>query len=589
MSTRKFLPVLFFQLVSLAAFAKSINPETWSKGKLYELSTADDDYVHCMYLEPSGTFIFLIDNGDGGVSYFTGIWKRNSLNGRINFSRYADVRFWPLDESYLVLNDGLYASAWSIPDFIPAKKIISDFFLPQIEAFRSESDNFYGFYGMSEIGKVVDARPWHLDFQSFDGQKTREVLKRSEHNAQQESNLHYEKEKIDRKNWKHLYPAAWSFAAKEFEPLTSDTAKLRAMCNWLSANIVYKLKESREQNPSHDPDFIFTQHFGICLDYSLLLNVFCESVGIPCFDVAGYPLNTKRGKQPSLGNSYHAWNFVKVNGIWKAVDPTWYKSNEPEDHFLEDLSSYQYEHVPTKPGIRANPYAPSDSHEVDVCPVVKQSSTDILYIGNFDYITVANSDELEVVLYSTKETELELIVDSAEHHHHSVTFVFSICFGCVERPKDLKEKVTYHLTKGVNRLKVPLKSVLAKYTLKNDDFEISFIASPERHRAAAFEKMTSFDEKSTSLIAAYRYFNQWLNGDPSTMTEIDESLRNHPNWEYLRRSYRNEELSWSSGFSAGEVIFEFGNYNIAGSKPYISILTDNDGKIIEGPMLLLDY
>ncbi|MFM7728948.1 MAG: transglutaminase domain-containing protein, partial [Flavobacteriales bacterium] len=429
MSTRKFLLAFLLQWVSIVSFAKGINPETWSKGRLYELTDADD-FVHCLYIMPSGHFIFLQDLDNGLVNRYRGTWKRNSLNGKINFTGYTDIEFWPLDETFYVLNDGLYADKSDAPDFIPAKESTSEFYLPQIELFLDERDPFENFYGLSEIGYRVDEKSWHRDNDSFTMVKISDEMKRAESKAQYESNEYYLKERQQRRKWKYLYPKAWSFAIKEFQPIKSDTARMRAMCNWIATNINYKLKESREQNPSHDPEFVFTEHFGLCLDYSLLLNVFCESIGIPCFNVCGYPLSTSQGKQPSLGNSYHAWNFVKVDGSWKAVDPTWYKTSKPNEHFLEDLSAYQYEHVPHEPAILANPFGPQGEEELNLCPVVKQSNTNLVYVGNFDHITVANGDELEVLLYSFKETDLELFVDSAEHKHHTVSFTITWCFGC---------------------------------------------------------------------------------------------------------------------------------------------------------------
>jgi len=354
----------------------------------------------------------------------------------------------------------------------------------------------------------------------------------------------------------------------------------------MSENLEYKLEESRKMNPSNDPEFTFSNRFGLCMDYAVLLSVFCESVGIPCFVVKGYPIGTRKGKQESLGNSYHAWNYVKVGGEWKAVDPTWYHSAEPELHFLENLTAYQYEHVPEKRQLRANPFGPSNAKELSLCPVVKQTTMDILYTGNFDRITSADGDELEVVLYSSKETELSLVVDSTEYNHHTVTMSF--CLGCPKRTEEIDVKKIYHLTRGLNRLKIPLTSVLARYTLKNEDFEIAFIASPERHRSAAFTKMTEFTGSSSYLDEVYRYFERWLSGDPTTMTHITKTLRNHPNWDYMRKTYRNEELKWYALDSNRQFAFEFGKCTIGGNKPIIVIKIDSEGNITDGPKLMLE-
>ena len=53
----------------------------------------------------------------------------------------------------------------------------------------------------------------------------------------------------------------------------------------------------------------------VCVGYSFALKVLCDRTGIPCFVVVG-----------SVGESFHAWNYVQIDGAWYAVDVTW---NDP--------------------------------------------------------------------------------------------------------------------------------------------------------------------------------------------------------------------------------------------------------------------
>lgn|GEM_PF-1232034 len=62
---------------------------------------------------------------------------------------------------------------------------------------------------------------------------------------------------------------------------------------------------------------------GICQDYSELFKAMCDRAGIPCYVIAGYAkaFDYQAGKKFDKTN--HAWNIVKVDGIYYLLDLTW--------------------------------------------------------------------------------------------------------------------------------------------------------------------------------------------------------------------------------------------------------------------------
>ena len=68
-----------------------------------------------------------------------------------------------------------------------------------------------------------------------------------------------------------------------------------------------------------DPYGILVEGYGICLGYATAFQLLMDLAGVECLTVVG----------ASYGStSDHAWNLVRLEGEWYAVDPTW---NDPTD------------------------------------------------------------------------------------------------------------------------------------------------------------------------------------------------------------------------------------------------------------------
>lgn len=112
---------------------------------------------------------------------------------------------------------------------------------------------------------------------------------------------------------------------------------IQAVYDWVTENIEYDVKKFKQMKngvnffkkggyKSVDKyrkdqlEKVIKKKKGVCQDYSLLFNSIVSELGYPSYMVSGIT-KSKEGKvNSSLG---HAWNAVKVNGIWKLFDTTW--------------------------------------------------------------------------------------------------------------------------------------------------------------------------------------------------------------------------------------------------------------------------
>ena len=570
------------------SFGFNANPKNWQQGMLFERSSAH--HLYYLYIHPTGSFYWFEDNG-AQMAAIKGHWKRNPITATLKF--FADRLNWTQFISFplYVQADGLYNMGANRKLFQIASDQSNQFLLPQImEAYENPAREYF-FYSIQEIGKAPLADVWNQE--AAIQKDAFEVMKRlgqAEYAAQQWCDQSYQKEKLQRLQWNKLYPSSFAAGKILFGKISSDSAQLRAICNWMDEQLKYDLAGSRKDNPDNSPEVMYTLRYGLCLDYARLLNVFCESIGIPCIDIAGYPIDTQDGKTPVGRDSYHAWNYVKVDGQWKAVDPTWYNRKMPRAHFLIPLAAYQYEHVPDGHVEKANPFAPMHYSDLSRCPVVKQYNMKVIYLGKNEVTAEASDSVLKVCLYAQEPVDLYLHIDSlrAPHHMHSCTFTIG---STVYQRESQKGKLyrAYHLQKGVNWIVLPMVAAIAEYTLINDDFEWMVKAYPSAQKNKAFQKLTDYSNTDGCVTHAYSLFRDWLDGKPVLMKNISQRQAGHPNWDYMRNDYHNQPMRYTISKQGGKLIayFEFTHLTIDGRVPAIRMEVDEKANALSPARLVL--
>jgi Transglutaminase-like superfamily len=566
----------------------NVNPKNWQQGVLYEHSSAQHQYY--LYIHPAGSFYWFEDNG-AQMEAIKGHWKRNPITATLKF--FSDRLNWTKYIAYplYVQADGLYKMGADRKLFQLASHQSQQFLLPQLEEAMANPAREYFFYSIKEIGKAPMAYDWDQEVAiQKDAFEVIKKLGQAEYAAEQWCNQNYQKQKVQRTQWSKLYPTAYAAGKTLFGQFKTDSAKVRAMCNWMDEHLKYDLAGSRRDNPDNSPEVIYTLRYGLCLDYARLLNVFCESAGIPCMDIAGYPIDTQDGKKHAGRDSYHAWNYVKVDGQWRAVDPTWYNRKMPRAHFLIPLAAYQYEHVPDYNVEKANPFAPQHYGDLSRCPVVKQYNMNVIYLGKDEVIAEAPDSVLKVCLYAKEPVDLYLHIDSlsAPHHMESHTFTIGTALYRRQSQKGMLFQ-TYHLHKGVNWIALPMVATIAEYTLINDDFEWMVRAYPAAQKSAAFQKLTDYTHPDWCVTQAYALFRDWLDGKEVLMKNISRRQAQHPNWDFMRTAYHNQPMRYTVDKEGGKLIayFEFTHLTIDGKMPAIRMEVDEKANALSPARLVL--
>lgn len=100
----------------------------------------------------------------------------------------------------------------------------------------------------------------------------------------------------------------------------NNKEKVKAVHDWLCKNVAYDydnyLSDSIPRDSYYETGVIFN-HRAVCNGYAVTFQDFMDVLGIECETISG----TARNSAGSVGG--HAWNRVKLNGVWYYIDVTW--------------------------------------------------------------------------------------------------------------------------------------------------------------------------------------------------------------------------------------------------------------------------
>ena len=91
--------------------------------------------------------------------------------------------------------------------------------------------------------------------------------------------------------------------------------KIRSVHDYIINNTEYDKTVSK--NNIYNIYGALVQHYAVCEGYSKAIKYILDEANIPCIVVCGIGQNTN-GETES-----HAWNYVKLNDVWYAIDATW--------------------------------------------------------------------------------------------------------------------------------------------------------------------------------------------------------------------------------------------------------------------------
>lgn len=108
------------------------------------------------------------------------------------------------------------------------------------------------------------------------------------------------------------YREIGAFTTTLVSSATSATDKYLKIFRWLYDNVTYNFSDN-------SPYAVFVNRKGVCQGYANLLEVMCESQGIPATIASG---DLYQYGMPGYLLGGHAWNYVYVDGTWHIADPT---------------------------------------------------------------------------------------------------------------------------------------------------------------------------------------------------------------------------------------------------------------------------
>lgn len=118
----------------------------------------------------------------------------------------------------------------------------------------------------------------------------------------------------------------------------TEFEKVTAVYEWITNNIEYDWDGyDRKSNKIASASGALREHKAVCDGYARLFDLLCGEVGIESMRVTG----TANG----LGSwELHAWNIVKIDGLWYFVDSTWDIAQDYE-YFLKTSDYFSEDHT----------------------------------------------------------------------------------------------------------------------------------------------------------------------------------------------------------------------------------------------------
>jgi hypothetical protein len=142
----------------------------------------------------------------------------------------------------------------------------------------------------------------------------------------------------------------------------NDFERVRAVYRWITANIGYDVEAYySSQTPNDKPEHTLRTRSSVCEGYSKLFAELSNRMGVETVRVSGN-CRTYCPAGKMLDTS-HAWNSVKIDGMWWLVDSTWgaghltwneageqvFEREFKEFYFLPRPSRLIYSHFPQDP------------------------------------------------------------------------------------------------------------------------------------------------------------------------------------------------------------------------------------------------
>jgi transglutaminase/protease-like cytokinesis protein 3 len=117
---------------------------------------------------------------------------------------------------------------------------------------------------------------------------------------------------------------AETLAKKLTKNCNSEQEKVDKISGWICQNIKYDIKSYQKLSEKYEKSKeILRSRKALCGGYSRLFVEMCQAAGIDVYYVTGYSRGSSFHENEPQFFEDHAWNVVKIDGIYRLLDVTW--------------------------------------------------------------------------------------------------------------------------------------------------------------------------------------------------------------------------------------------------------------------------
>ncbi len=263
----------------------------------------------------------------------------------------------------------------------------------------------------------------------------------------------------------------------------------------------------------------------VCEGYTKAFQYYCDLNQIPCEEIVGYLIHGE-ALEP------HAWNYVKLDGIWYAVDCTLNDSNSEKAYYLLGEQTFSKDHIEEGIISQSNfdfqypTLATFDYGNAKIHPVVTNNDADKtmnikVNYNNLNATDLKEKDQLYLVIY----------IASGYNEDQSINWGFPSWLGSQYWANDLQtQKDTYVEIKQENSIPA-----------------VKFVVTDQAPTGTFAEQIGTYEQPITNIIAESDiiencyYIKQNLPAYVKNMTLKDlNNQQSYNNWGVLPAEHSYE-------------------------------------------------
>ena len=262
--------------------------------------------------------------------------------------------------------------------------------------------------------------------------------------------------------------AVYDLARQLTKQASTDSAKLRLLCDWMTLNFEYDLEGP--VNPSELIKVKATR----CEGYANFILALCKELNIPNIKVIGtadngslkrYSFNEQSGR--------HAWNLVKIQGVWRPLDVTWLDPVWPKDYkkdnrvygnehyFNPDLEQLSLTHMPDIAALALTNFSSLGQKAFCENPVIEQKGYAIQYVGSNSNRIKTQNPSIQFEFYAAED--MDVTISRGKH----------------------ESSYAIRLKSGINTILMPTPAMLSEYTFECGGLKAQFYINPSKGNLSA--------------------------------------------------------------------------------------------------------